>query len=72
VFNDTKVMKARLFGQKDTGGKLEVLIERLVNLDDLDTAALHLKDMSAPKWYGGKPPIVTRGLREKTIQALSA
>ena len=46
VFNDTKVMKARLFGQKDTGGKLEVLIERLVNLDDLDTAALHLKDMS--------------------------
>lgn len=46
VFNDTKVMKARLFGQKDTGGKLEVLIERLVNLDDLDTAVLHLKDMS--------------------------
>ena len=35
VFNDTKVMKARLFGQKDTGGKIEVLIERLVTLSDL-------------------------------------
>ncbi len=38
VFNDTKVMKARLFGQKDTGGKVEVLIERLVNVADLDLA----------------------------------
>ena len=37
VFNDTKVMKARLFGNKDTGGKVEVLIERLV--DSADVAA---------------------------------
>lgn len=44
VFNDTKVMKARLFGQKDTGGKLEVLIERLVGISDLDEVTLHLKD----------------------------
>ena len=44
VFNDTKVMKARLFGQKDTGGKLEALIERLVDISDLDTATLHLED----------------------------
>ncbi|WP_338755672.1 tRNA preQ1(34) S-adenosylmethionine ribosyltransferase-isomerase QueA [Moraxella lincolnii] len=29
VFNDTKVMKARLFGQKDTGGQIEVLVERI-------------------------------------------
>ena len=28
VFNDTKVVKARLFGEKATGGKLELLIER--------------------------------------------
>ncbi|WP_201590454.1 tRNA preQ1(34) S-adenosylmethionine ribosyltransferase-isomerase QueA [Psychrobacter fozii] len=46
VFNDTKVMKARLFGQKDTGGKLEVLIERLVDISDLNTATLHLEDMT--------------------------
>ncbi|MGP9543593.1 tRNA preQ1(34) S-adenosylmethionine ribosyltransferase-isomerase QueA [Psychrobacter sp. AOP7-B1-25] len=44
VFNDTKVMKARLFGQKDTGGKLEVLIERLVSVSDLDITTLHLED----------------------------
>ncbi len=42
VFNDTKVMKARLFGQKDTGGKIEVLIERLVDIADLAPAALYL------------------------------
>lgn len=36
VFNDTKVMKARLFGQKDTGGKIEVLIERLVDGSDIE------------------------------------
>ena len=35
VFNDTKVMKARLFGHKDTGGKVEVLIERLVDSVDM-------------------------------------
>jgi S-adenosylmethionine:tRNA ribosyltransferase-isomerase len=30
VFNDTKVIKARLFGEKPTGGKLELLIERVL------------------------------------------
>ena len=30
VFNDTKVVKARLFGQKSSGGKLELLIERVL------------------------------------------
>ena len=43
VFNDTKVMKARLFGQKDTGGKIEVLIERLVNISDLNSTVLKLE-----------------------------
>lgn len=33
VFNDTKVIPARLFGQKTTGGKVEVLVERI--LDDM-------------------------------------
>ena len=31
ILNDTKVIPARLFGQKDSGGKVEVLIERLVS-----------------------------------------
>ncbi|RPI16359.1 MAG: tRNA preQ1(34) S-adenosylmethionine ribosyltransferase-isomerase QueA [Lysobacterales bacterium] len=30
VFNDTRVVPARLHGRKDTGGKVEVLLERLV------------------------------------------
>jgi S-adenosylmethionine:tRNA ribosyltransferase-isomerase len=31
VFNDTRVIKARLFGEKSTGGKIEVMIERVIN-----------------------------------------
>jgi S-adenosylmethionine:tRNA ribosyltransferase-isomerase len=31
VFNDTRVIKARLFGQKETGGQVEVLLERIVD-----------------------------------------
>ena len=30
VFNDTRVIPARLFGQKSSGGKVEILIERLL------------------------------------------
>lgn len=30
VFNDTRVLKARLFGRKASGGKLELLIERVL------------------------------------------
>ncbi len=30
VFNDTRVLPARLFGRKDSGGDVEVLIERLL------------------------------------------
>jgi S-adenosylmethionine:tRNA ribosyltransferase-isomerase len=33
VFNDTKVVKARLFGQKESGGRLELLIERVLSAD---------------------------------------
>src|SRR3954470_17926349 len=31
VFNDTRVMKARLFARKESGGKVEILIERVVS-----------------------------------------
>jgi S-adenosylmethionine:tRNA ribosyltransferase-isomerase len=31
VFNDTRVLKARFFGVKGTGGKVEVLVERVVD-----------------------------------------
>ncbi len=31
VFNDTRVMNARLFGKKESGGKIEVMVERILN-----------------------------------------
>ena len=31
VLNDTRVIKARLFGNKDSGGRVEVLVERVLN-----------------------------------------
>lgn len=54
VFNDTKVMKARLFGQKDTGGKVEVLVERLTDEDKFtqgkaNVALCHVRASKAPK-----------------------
>lgn len=57
VFNDTKVMKARLFGQKDTGGKVEVLVERLCDESERQqehnqhqhVALCHVRASKAPK-----------------------
>ena len=46
VFNNTKVIPARLFGKKVTGGKVEVFIERL--LDD-NSAIAFLKTSKTPK-----------------------
>lgn len=37
VFNDTRVIPARLFGQKRTGGKLELLVERVISANELQT-----------------------------------
>lgn len=45
VFNDTQVVKARLFGEKPTGGRLELLIERV--LDGQEVAA-HMKVSKKP------------------------
>ncbi|MFA6015159.1 MAG: tRNA preQ1(34) S-adenosylmethionine ribosyltransferase-isomerase QueA [Gallionellaceae bacterium] len=30
ILNDTRVLKARLFGEKDSGGKVEVMVERVL------------------------------------------
>ena len=46
VFNDTRVIKARLFGAKHTGGNVEVLIERVINQQ---TAYAHIRASRAPK-----------------------
>lgn len=46
VFNDTKVVPARLFGHKQTGGKLEILFERC--LDEYSFLA-HIRSSKSPK-----------------------
>lgn len=46
VFNDTKVIPARLFGYKATGGKVEILLERLLTNH---TALTHIKASKAPQ-----------------------
>ena len=46
VFNDTKVIPARLHGQKESGGRVEVLIERITS----ETQALaHIRASKSPK-----------------------
>lgn len=46
VFNDTKVIKARLRGSKESGGRVEVLIERITTAT---TALAHIKASKSPR-----------------------
>ena len=50
VFNDTKVVKARIFGEKASGGKLELLIERVLQGHQV---VAHMKVSKKPL-VGGK------------------
>jgi S-adenosylmethionine:tRNA ribosyltransferase-isomerase len=49
VFNDTQVVKARLFGEKSTGGKLELLIERVIQGREV---VAHMKVSKKPRLGG--------------------
>lgn len=46
VFNDTRVIKARLFGHKATGGNVELLVERVL---DTQHVLAHIRASRAPK-----------------------
>ena len=46
VFNDTQVIKARLFGEKPTGGKVELLIERVLGGNQV---AAHMRVSKKPE-----------------------
>jgi S-adenosylmethionine:tRNA ribosyltransferase-isomerase len=46
VFNNTRVMPARLFGRKETGGKVELLIERVLSARH---ALAHVRASKSPK-----------------------
>ncbi|MFT5335641.1 MAG: S-adenosylmethionine:tRNA ribosyltransferase-isomerase, partial [Halioglobus sp.] len=46
VFNNTRVIPARLWGEKETGGKVEILIERVTGEN---TALAHIRASKSPK-----------------------
>ncbi|MDG0968310.1 MAG: tRNA preQ1(34) S-adenosylmethionine ribosyltransferase-isomerase QueA [Porticoccaceae bacterium] len=46
IFNNTKVIPARLYGEKSSGGKVEVLVERLI---DIESVYAHVRASKSPK-----------------------
>ena len=46
VFNNTRVIPARLFGRKATGGQLEILVERVL---DSHRVLAHVRSSKSPK-----------------------
>ena len=46
VFNNTRVIPARLFGQKESGGRVEILVERLL---DSHRVLAHVRSSKSPK-----------------------
>ena len=46
IFNNTRVIPARLYGRKTSGGKLEVLVERVL---DEHRCLAHIRSSKAPK-----------------------
>lgn len=72
VFNDTRVIPARLYGQKSTGGKLEMLVERVLSPTQV---LAHIKSSKSPKpgaellFDGGYEAVVDA--REEALFVLS-
>ena len=46
VFNNTRVIPARLFGKKESGGKIEILVERVLNEREV---LAHVRSSKSPK-----------------------
>ena len=46
VFNDTRVIPARLWGKKSTGGRIEILVERII---DSHRVLAHVRSSKSPK-----------------------
>lgn len=62
VLNDTKVIKARLFGQKASGGQIEVMVDRVLSSQE---AYAQIKASRAPK--AGSQLILADGM---TVEVL--
>jgi S-adenosylmethionine:tRNA ribosyltransferase-isomerase len=63
IFNNTRVIKARLLGQKESGGKVEVLVERITSAT---TALAHVKASKSPK--AGSQLVLADGAFAATVQ----
>jgi S-adenosylmethionine:tRNA ribosyltransferase-isomerase len=59
VFNDTRVMPARLYGTKSTGGRVEILVERLIAADE---ALAHVRASKRPR-PGSRLTVAGREIR---------
>ena len=70
VFNDTRVIKARLFGEKPTGGGVEVLVERVLPPNEAwahvrasksprPGTVLRLGDLARDRWFEAE--VIGRG-----------
>ena len=68
VFNNTKVIKARLHGHKETGGSAEVLIERVLenNSSQSSMALAHIRASKSPK--PGSRIIFARNIAATMVQ----
>ncbi|MFW1677632.1 tRNA preQ1(34) S-adenosylmethionine ribosyltransferase-isomerase QueA [Pontibacter sp. JAM-7] len=62
IFNDTRVIPARLFGQKTSGGKIEMLVERVL---DEHRALAHIRASRSPK--PGTELILEGGIQAEVV-----
>ncbi|MEL7939157.1 MULTISPECIES: tRNA preQ1(34) S-adenosylmethionine ribosyltransferase-isomerase QueA [Pseudomonas] len=63
VFNNTRVIPARLFGQKASGGKLEILVERVL---DSRRVLAHVRSSKSPK--PGSKILIDGGAEAQMLQ----
>jgi len=72
VFNNTRVIPARLFGAKSTGGRIEILLERVL---DEHCALVQIRSSKTPRPGGhihldGQPGVVTVESRQGSFYRL--
>jgi S-adenosylmethionine:tRNA ribosyltransferase-isomerase len=63
VFNDTKVVPARLYGRKETGGAVEFLVERIL---DANTALVHAR--ASKPWRAGMRVLFSDGVEARMLE----
>ena len=62
VFNNTKVIPARLYGRKESGGKIELMVERVL---DRHRVLAHVRANKSPK--AGSLLLLEEGLQAKVL-----